>query len=119
MAPSAIILLLRSLCRDGFDEYLATPEESFASLGKKLVVALEDASMQVDKILDNECCGLFFAAATRVFSHLHLQEPGFDLGSMILPVPTEARNCAAEAVNGSVEALVRRFARIAAPSLQV
>ena len=35
---------------------------------------------------------------------------------MILPVPTEARDSAAEAVKGPVEALVRMFARAAPPS---
>ncbi|KAE8791844.1 hypothetical protein D1007_33673 [Hordeum vulgare] len=71
--------------------------------------------MQVDKILDSECRDLFFAAVVRVFSHLHLREPGFDLGSVILPVPAKAHDRAAEAVKGSVEALVRRLVRVAAP----
>ncbi|KAE8801483.1 hypothetical protein D1007_22924 [Hordeum vulgare] len=69
----------------------------------------------MDKILDNECRDLFFAAATRVFSHVHLRDPGFDLSSMIVSVPVEACDCDAEAVKGPVEALVRRFARVAAP----
>ncbi|KAE8797592.1 hypothetical protein D1007_27247 [Hordeum vulgare] len=109
-------MAVRSLCRDGFGGPLATPKDGFASLAKKLVVALEGAAMQVDKILDSECRDLFFAAATRVFSHLHFHEPGFDLDSVIFPVHAEAHDRAAEPVKGSVEALVRRFARVAAPS---
>ncbi|KAE8780646.1 hypothetical protein D1007_46191 [Hordeum vulgare] len=79
-------------------------------------MALENTVVQVDKILDTECRDLFFTAATRVFIHLHLREPGFDLGSVILPVPTEACQSDAEALKGPVEALVKRFPHIAAPS---
>ncbi|KAI4996160.1 hypothetical protein ZWY2020_041301 [Hordeum vulgare] len=66
--------------------------------------------------MDSECRDLFFAAATRVFSGLHLHEPGFDLGSVIQPVPDEAFHSAVEAVKGPVEALVKRFICVAAPS---
>ncbi|KAE8810943.1 Far1 [Hordeum vulgare] len=106
---------LRSLCRDEFDEPMATPEDGFATLAKGLIAALEAAVMQMDKILDSQCRDLFFAAATRVFSHLHLRDLGFDLTSVIVPVPAEARDCAAEAVKGPVEALVRRFVRVVPP----
>ncbi|KAE8807977.1 hypothetical protein D1007_15658 [Hordeum vulgare] len=81
-------MALRSLCRDRFDEPLAIPKGDFVALAKELVVALEGAVVQVDKILDSDCRDLFFAAATRIFSHLHLREPGFDLGSVVLPVHT-------------------------------
>ncbi|KAE8797968.1 hypothetical protein D1007_26874 [Hordeum vulgare] len=107
---------LRSSCLDGFDEPLATREDGIAAFAKGLVAALEVAVVQVDKILDNECHDLFFAVATRVFSHLHLCGPGFDLSSVILPVPIEARDRVAEAVKGPVLALVRSFACVAAPS---
>ncbi|KAI4995829.1 hypothetical protein ZWY2020_037917 [Hordeum vulgare] len=85
-------------------------------IAAELAVVLEDAVVQVDKILDNKCRDLFFEAATRVFSHLLLREPGFDFYSVILPVPTVVRHTAAEAVKGPVEALVKRFAHVAAPS---
>ncbi|KAE8795951.1 hypothetical protein D1007_29144 [Hordeum vulgare] len=85
-------------------------------LAAELAVALEGSYVQVDKILDNECRDLFFEVATRVFSHFHLHEPGFDFGSMILSVPTEAHHNAMEAVKGPVETLVKRFTRFAAPS---
>ncbi|KAE8803179.1 hypothetical protein D1007_20949 [Hordeum vulgare] len=79
-------------------------------------VALEDAVIQMDEVLNSECRDLFAEAATRVFSHLLLREPGFDFGSVILSVPAKARNGAAEAVKGLVEALVKRLARVAVPS---
>ncbi|KAE8818377.1 hypothetical protein D1007_03820 [Hordeum vulgare] len=107
---------LHTLCRDGFDEPLATPESGFVVLVAELIKALEDVVIQVDKILDSECRDLFSEAATCVFSHLHVREPGFDFGSVILSVPTEARNRAAEAVKGPVKAFVNRFARITVPS---
>ncbi|KAE8791662.1 hypothetical protein D1007_33865 [Hordeum vulgare] len=106
---------LRSLCRDDFDVPLATPEDDFAVLVKEVVAALEAAITQMDMILDNECRDLIFTAATRVFSHLHLRDPGFDLISVIMPVPAEDRDRAAEAVKVPVDALVRRFARVAPP----
>ncbi|KAI5013399.1 hypothetical protein ZWY2020_034511 [Hordeum vulgare] len=96
-----IRMALCSLYRDGFNKPLATRDGGFAALATELAVALEDADLKVD---------LFFAAVTCVFSHLHLREPGFDLGSAILAVPVKARDCAAEAVKGPVEALVKRFA---------
>ncbi|KAI4983951.1 hypothetical protein ZWY2020_040741 [Hordeum vulgare] len=107
---------LRSLYQDEFDDPLATPEDDFVALVMGIVAALEIAVVQVDNILDTKCCDLFFAAATHVFSHLHLCDPGFDLSSMIVPVRAEACDRAAEVVKGPVEALVRRFARVAAPS---
>ncbi|KAE8810923.1 hypothetical protein D1007_12273 [Hordeum vulgare] len=79
-----------TLCRDGFVEPLATPESGFAMLTTGLAAALEEAVIQVDRILDNECRDLFFEATTRIFSHLHLHEPGFDLNSVIMPVPVKA-----------------------------
>ncbi|KAE8817854.1 hypothetical protein D1007_04476 [Hordeum vulgare] len=85
-------------------------------LAMELAVALEGTIVQVDKILDSECRDLFFEAATRVFSHLHLHEPGFGFGSVILLVPIESCHSVAEAVKGPVEALVKRFSRIAVPS---
>ncbi|KAI5012473.1 hypothetical protein ZWY2020_024739 [Hordeum vulgare] len=65
-----------ALCQDGLDEPLATPEDGFAVLAAELAVALEDAVVQVDKVFDSECQDLFTEAATCVFSHLHLREPG-------------------------------------------
>ncbi|KAE8787900.1 hypothetical protein D1007_38118 [Hordeum vulgare] len=103
--------MLRSLCQDGFDKPLATQGSGFVALAAKIAVALENVVVQVDKILDSECRDHFFEAATHVFSHLHLCEPGFDFGSMIVPVLS-----AAEAMKGPVEALVKRFARVVAPS---
>ncbi|KAE8805704.1 hypothetical protein D1007_18206 [Hordeum vulgare] len=79
-------------------------------------MVLENAVVHVDKILDSDCRDLFFKAATCFFSHLHLPEPGFDFGSVVLPVPIEALHSAVEVVKGPVEVLVKRFARVAAPS---
>ncbi|KAI4987721.1 hypothetical protein ZWY2020_028479 [Hordeum vulgare] len=66
---------LRSLYRDGFDEPLASPEDSLVALAKGLVVALESTVVQVDKVLDSDYHDLFFAGATRVFSQIHLSTP--------------------------------------------
>ncbi|KAE8778389.1 hypothetical protein D1007_48734 [Hordeum vulgare] len=109
-------MMLNTVCLDGFDEPLATVEDGFAVLAAELAEALEDTVIQVDKVLDSECRGLFSEAATRLFGHIHLREPGFDFVSVILPVPGEARDSAAEAVKGNMEALVNRFACIAIPS---
>ncbi|KAE8772637.1 hypothetical protein D1007_55333 [Hordeum vulgare] len=79
-------------------------------------MALEDTVVEVDKILDSECRDDFFEASTGVFGILHLREPVFDFGTVIQPVPTESRHSVAEAMKGPVEALMKRFARVAAPS---
>ncbi|KAE8785289.1 hypothetical protein D1007_41035 [Hordeum vulgare] len=107
---------LHALSRDGFGETVATPESGFAVLAAELAVALEKAVIQVNKILDSDCHDLFSEAATHVYSHLHLRDPGFEFNSLILLVPTDARDRAAEAMKGPVEALVKRFTRIAIPS---
>ncbi|KAE8806113.1 hypothetical protein D1007_17715 [Hordeum vulgare] len=87
----------------------------FAMLASELAVALEDTVIQVEKILESECWDLFSEAAIRVFNHLHLREPEFYFDSVILPVPSKARDSAKEAVKGPVEALVKRFTRVAGP----
>ncbi|KAE8816595.1 hypothetical protein D1007_05936 [Hordeum vulgare] len=106
---------LHTICGDGFEEPLATPEDGFAVLAAERAVNLEDTVIQVDKILDSVCRDLFSEAATCVFSHLHFCEPGFDFNSVIPPVPTETRDSAAEVAKGPVEALVKRFACVAVP----
>ncbi|KAE8787670.1 hypothetical protein D1007_38373 [Hordeum vulgare] len=95
---------------------MSTLKGGFTSHVAGLSVALENTIFQVDKILGSECRDLFFAAATRVFSHLHLREPRFNLSSVILPVPTKARHNAAEAMKGPVEALVKSFSCVPATS---
>ncbi|KAI4995816.1 hypothetical protein ZWY2020_037904 [Hordeum vulgare] len=110
-----LCMMLHTLYRDGFGEPLATPDGGFAILAAELPVALEDTVIQVDNVLNSECRDLFSEATTRVFSHLHLREPGFDLGSRILLVSAEARDGAAEAVKGLVEALVKMFSRVVVP----
>ncbi|KAE8808455.1 hypothetical protein D1007_15009 [Hordeum vulgare] len=107
---------LHTFYRDGFAEPVATPESGFAVLAAELAMALEEDVIQVDKILDIECRDLFSEAATRVFSHLHLREPGFEFNSVILPVLAEAREHTVEAVKAPVEAFVKRFVRVAVPS---
>ncbi|KAE8803026.1 hypothetical protein D1007_21231 [Hordeum vulgare] len=87
---------LRYLCWGGFDEPLATLEAGFTVLANALVAALEAADTQMDKTLESECRDLFFVAATRFFSHLHLRDPGFDMNSVIVPVPPGACDRTAE-----------------------
>ncbi|KAE8820565.1 hypothetical protein D1007_01309 [Hordeum vulgare] len=107
---------IRYLCRGWFDEPLATPEEGFAVPVNGFVTTLEAAVTQMEKTLERECRDLFIMATTHVFSRLHIRDPRFDLSSAIMPVPPGARDRAAESVKGPVEALVRKFARVAPPS---
>ncbi|KAE8776485.1 hypothetical protein D1007_50869 [Hordeum vulgare] len=86
-------------------------------LANGLVAELEAVVAQTNKILESECRDLFFVAATRVFGHLHLRDPGFDLSTVIVPVPCGAHDRVTESVKGPVEALVRKFARVATPCL--
>lgn len=100
---------LHSICRGGFEDPLRTPADGPAKLLTELVAKLEGAAAKVDAILEGECHDLFFVAATRVFSHLHLPDPGFDFSTVVGPVPPEARAAAVEAVKGHVATLLGKF----------
>ena len=101
--------VLRSLYGEGYDEPLVTPDGGLLGLLTKLVEELENIAAAVGSLVEVECRTLFTAAATRVFSHLHLQDPSFDLGALIEPVAPKARDAAAEAVKGQVKILLEKF----------
>nr|XP_020146653.1 uncharacterized protein LOC109731853 [Aegilops tauschii subsp. strangulata] len=106
---------LRSICGGGYEELLATPEDGFVRLLPKLVKALEDVAAGVDSWVEGECRSLFTAAATHVFSHLHLRDPGFDLSAPIELVALESRTTAAEAMKEQVNALLGKFLCVSDP----
>ena len=49
------------------------------------------------------------SVVTHVFSHLYLQDPGFDLGGLLESMDPELYAAAAESVKDQVEALLRKF----------
>ena len=63
-------------------------------------------------MVEGEARALSSSALTRVFSHLHLRDPDADLGVLLKPVDEERGTAAAEAVEGQVEALLKKFLAI-------
>jgi hypothetical protein len=100
----------------GYEEPLAAPKSGLAGLLPKLVKALEDVAAGLASVLEEGCRALFTSAATRVFSHLHLRDPSFDLRALLEPVAPEARDATAEAMKKWVDDLLKKFLCIPDPA---
>ena len=88
--------VLHSLYGEGYEKPLATPEEGPAGLLPKLATMVEGIIVGVGPMVEGEARALFTSAATRIFSHLHLRDPSFDLGVLLEPVDPELHDAAAE-----------------------
>ena len=88
---------------------MVTPEEGPAGLLPKLATSLEGIVAGVGPMVEGEARALFTSTVTRIFSHLHLRDPSFDLGVLLEPVAPEFHDAAAKAVGKQVEALLRKF----------
>lgn len=100
---------LSSICSERFEAPLAAHGTGYAEISSKLVEEFKDATQKVDGILEEECRDLFSMAATHVFSHLLLRNPGFNFSEVIGPVPEESRDVLVEAVESHVNALLGKF----------
>ena len=80
---------LQDLYGSGYEKLPATPEEGRAELHPKLAAALEGIIIGVGPMVEGEARALFTSAATRIFSHLYLWDPTFDLGALLEPVDPE------------------------------
>ena len=74
-----------------------------------LVEALEEVVEGVGPMAEAEARVLSSVALTRVFSHLHLRDPSAHLDELLEPVADEHCTAAAAAVQGQVEALLKKF----------
>ncbi|KAE8800333.1 hypothetical protein D1007_24187 [Hordeum vulgare] len=100
---------LSSICREPPETLLTAPIASYVEISSKLMEELEVAALKVDGILEDEFSGLFFVAATHVFSYLRLHEPDFNLDEVICPIPEEYHEDLAKAVESHIEVLLGRF----------
>ncbi|KAE8790969.1 hypothetical protein D1007_34616 [Hordeum vulgare] len=82
---------LSSICWERSEDLLVVSSGSYAELSSKLVEELDDATLKVDGILEDECRDLFYVATTHVFSHLLLRDPSFNFNEVICPVPKDSR----------------------------
>ncbi|XP_020180527.1 uncharacterized protein [Aegilops tauschii subsp. strangulata] len=86
-----------------------TALQSLYGEGYKKPLELEGIVAGVGTMVEGECDALFTSAATRVFNHLHLRNPSFDLGALIELVAPESHDAAAEAVEKQVRDLLEKF----------
>ena len=100
--------VLRSLYKKGLEEPLAASDKGPAQLLPYLVDALEDVVSGTGPMAEEEARVLSSAALTRVFSHLHLRDPDANLDELLEPVDDERCAAAAKAVEGQVEALLKK-----------
>ena len=76
---------LRTLYDSGLESPLAGAEDGPAKLLPFLVHALEDVALGLGPTAEAEAHVLSSAALTRVLTHIHLRDPGFDLDSLLEP----------------------------------
>src|SRR3990170_1036630 len=100
---------LNFVCRERLEALRVSRNADYVDFSIKLVERLEDGAKKVDGILEEECRDLFSQAATRVFSHLLHADPNFDFDKVIAPVPEELRDGLTKAVEGHVDALLRKY----------
>ena len=108
---------LKSLYEKGLEKPLTTDEDGPAQLLPHLVKALEEVVEGIGPMAEAEARVLSSAALTRVFSHLYLHDPSACLDELLEPVAEDHFEAAAAAVQGQVEALLKRFRGFASAPL--
>ena len=102
-------MALKSLYENCLEKPLTTEEDGPAQLLPHLVKALEEVVDGIGPMAEAEARVLSSAALTRVFSHLHLRDPSACLDELPEPVAEDQCEAAATAVQGQVEALLKKF----------
>ena len=100
---------LKTLYEHSLEKSLATDEDGPARLLPLLVKALEEVVDDVGPMAEAEARVLSSAALTRVFSHLHLRDPDACLDELLEPVAEDQYEAAATAMQGQLEALLKKF----------
>ena len=108
---------LKTLYEKGLERPLATDEDGPAQLLPFLVKALEEVVEGVGPMAEAEARVLSSVALTRVFSHLHLRDPNACLDELLEPISGEHCRAAAAAMQGQVEALLKKFRGFASTPL--
>ena len=100
---------LRALHEKGLEMPQVMDDEGPPQLLPYLVMALEGVVDGIGPMVEGEAHALSSSALMRVFSHLHLCNPGLDLGELLEPVEEEQCAAPAVAVEGQVEAMLKNF----------
>ena len=108
---------LKTLYEHGLERPLTTDEDGPALLLPLLVKALKEVVDGIGPMAEAEARVLSSAALTRVFNHLHLRAPSACLDELLEPVANDHCIAAAAAVQGQVEALLKRFRGFASAPL--
>ena len=108
---------LKTLYEHGLERPLTTDEDGPALLLPLLVKALEEVVDGIGPMAEAEARVLSSAALTRVFSHLHLRDPSACLDELLEPVADDHCAAASAAVQGQVEALLKKFRGFASAPL--
>ena len=108
----------RAIHGGGYKDPLATHEDGLAGLFPKLSETLKGAATEVDS-LEAECRSLFITVATRVFSHLYLEDPSFNLNALIHSVDPESSATAAAGMKAHVDASLKSFLCVPDPEALV
>ena len=101
--------MLQSFYEKGLEKLLATDDEGPAQLLHHLIVELEDVADGIGPLVEGESRALSSSVLKRVFSHLYLRDPGFDHDGLLEPMEEERCTAAAAALEGQVEALLKKF----------
>ena len=88
---------------------VTTPWESPAALLPEVVAVLEDAVDGFASLVESKARLLSSSALTCVFSHLYLQDAGFNFSSFLALVDSDSQDAAAAAVRSSVDAMLSKF----------
>ena len=88
---------------------VVAPRESPAALLPKVVAVLKDVVDGFGSLVEGEARLLSSSALMCVFSHLYLQDAGFDLTSFLTPVDFDSQDAAAAAVKSFVHAMLSKF----------
>ena len=108
---------LKSLYEKVMEKPLTTDKDGLAQLLPFLVKALEEVVEGIGPMAEAEARVLSSATLTRVFSHLHLRDPSACLDKLLEHVADDHRAAAAAAVQGQVEALLKKFRGFASAPL--
>ena len=100
---------MKILYEHGLEKPLDTDEDGPAQLLPLMVKALEEVIDGLGPMAEVEARVLSLAALTRVFSHLHLRDPSACLDGLLEPVVEDQYEAAAAAMEGQVEALLKKF----------
>ena len=95
---------------------VTTPRESPAALLPEVLVVLEDVVNGFASLVESEARSLSSSALMCVFSHLYLQDSGFNLSSFLAPMDANSWDAATTAMKSSMDAMLSKFLVVGPPT---